>query len=114
MKAAKRKGGGKKAAKQTAVKIQVEPSQVTPIFYANYVEVGHTQYDFVLTAARLPGKLGSARQAEVIESGVISLEPEVQITLPSELMRPLAEAILKQADAQVKTISAVLAKGKKT
>lgn len=90
-----------KPAKPTrvAVKIQVEPSQATPVFYANYFEVSNSQHDCALTAVRVPAKFSSSRQEEMARTGVMALEPELQITFPPTLLRPLADALTRQAVA---------------
>jgi hypothetical protein len=42
---------------QIKVNISLEPTEDTPVYYANYVEVGQSQYDFGLLFVRVPVKL---------------------------------------------------------
>lgn len=95
-----------------AVKIQVEPTSATPVFYANYAEIAHGQHDFVLSAVRVPAKFGSARQADIMKSGVLSLEPEAQVTFPPTLVRPLIEALEKQLMSYERTVGKSIVKGR--
>lgn len=94
-----------------AVKILVEPSPATPVYYANYFEVSHSQHDCALTAVRVPTKFSSARQAEFTKSGVLILEPEVQITFPPTLLRPLKDALERQILSYERNVGKIGGKG---
>lgn len=88
-----------------ALRIQVEPSPSTPDHYVNYAEIGHSQHDFVLTAARIPAKFPAAIQAEFIKSGALSVDAEVQLTFPPTLIRPLIQALELQLKSFEQTVS---------
>ena len=94
-----------------AVKIHIEPTPATPMFYANYAEIAHSQHDFVLSAVRVPAKLGAARHADMVKTGVLTVEPEVQLTFPPTLVRPLIDALEKQLASFDRSIVEPAAKG---
>ena len=80
------------------MKIEVEPSASTPIHYMNYAEISHGAHDFVMSAVRVPAKFSSIRRSELANTGILNLEPEVQITFPPTLMPSLIEALQKQLE----------------
>ena len=77
----------------------------------NYAEIGHSQHDFVLTAARVPVKFPSAVQAEFMKTGILSIEPEVQITFPPSLVRPLIDALVMQLGSYERALAKNAEKG---
>ena len=78
------------------IKVQLEATPDVPVYYANYVEVGHSPHEFALNVARVPTKIGAERLAEITKSGIISLSPEVQLLLPPTVIPSLIFALQKQ------------------
>jgi hypothetical protein len=83
---------GRSEAKPMRLNIRVESTDEDAL-YANYMEVSHSQYEFMLTMARLPVK-PSARTMELAkERGEIVVEPKVQVIFPPQLIIGLIKAL---------------------
>lgn len=74
-----------------------------PFFYANFVEVGHSNYDFTLLTARMPGKLSKDQRAAVEKAGELEVPAELQIVIPPKVAVGLIKALQTQVDAFEKT-----------
>lgn len=77
------------------------------MYYANYAEISHSQHDFVLTLVRVPAKSSSASIAEMMKTGILAVEPQVQVTFPPTLARPLIEALQRQVAAYEESIGTI-------
>lgn len=78
-------------------KVRIEPSDGDAV-YANYMEVSHSQYEFMLTVAQVPSKLTSAATAQAQELGEIVIESKVQILFPPRLMGSLLKVLETERD----------------
>lgn len=75
------------------VTIELEPRAETPFYYINFMSVGHSAYDFVLGATRVPYPL-SAEQLKTATNGKpVVLEPTLQLVVPPAIAKGLMEAI---------------------
>ena len=92
MSSSKKNGGSG----EVTLKIILEPSEETPVTYVNYAEVGHSQYEFSLTFARVPTKLSRHTLSEVQKSGELSLEPVFSLVLPAKVIPGLINALKVQ------------------
>ena len=84
-------------AKSAALKVRVESSEDDAI-YANYMEISHSQYEFMLTIARLPVKLGASEMELAKERGEIAVVPEVQVIFPPRIISGLIKALEVQRE----------------
>jgi len=83
---------GRAEAKPMRLKIRIESTDDDAL-YANYMEVSHSKYEFMLTVARLPVK-PSARTMELAkERREIVVEPKVQVIFPPQLIIGLIKAL---------------------
>lgn len=83
--------------KAKPIRIVTESSSGDAI-YANFIEIGHTEHEFLLIAARLPTKPSAAILAQAAERGELVLEPEVQIMFPARIIGSLISALQVQRD----------------
>jgi hypothetical protein len=82
-----------------AVPVQVEVSDVTPFYYINSAEVGHTLHEFSISAVRLPVKLSQDAMTEAVANRSITLPADVQLLLPPSMVRDLIRALSTQLEA---------------
>lgn len=87
---------GPEPVQQIKVNISLEPSEDTPVYYANYAEVGQSQYDFGISFVRVPVKLPALLMAEARESGTMTLTPDIHVVVPHALVPGLIDALQKQ------------------
>ena len=105
-KAAKKATSKKVAAKESKsgpvtmnVKISVEVSEGTPVYYANYLEIAHSSIEFALNVVRIPTK-PTRSQMELVQSGEpLTVEPEMQILFSPKLAIGLVKALQLQITA---------------
>ena len=92
---------GKAAAslKPLAVRIVGEVPEGTPAYYANFIEISHTKWDFSLIASRFPAKFGGAKLAEARATGILPVYAEVTINFPPTLMVGLIRALTTQKES---------------
>jgi hypothetical protein len=83
---------------QLRVRIAVDVPEGTPTFYANYVEVAHSKWDFAFIASRLPAKTSAAQVADMQATGTLNIPAEVVINLPSTLIAGLIRALTAQKE----------------
>lgn len=86
--------------KEVALTISLEAKPDTPSYYANYMAVSHTPYDFTIGATRIaPGLLANLSPDERVQakkSGKVSLEPILQVIIPPEVAEGLITALTVQ------------------
>jgi hypothetical protein len=66
--------------------IRLEPLESATVYYINYIEVASSPQDFTIICGRLPGKLSSEKFEEVKNGGVLVIEPDVQLVIPTTLV----------------------------
>lgn len=91
-----------------AVQIRVEPSSETPTYYVNHVEVAHNQHEFALFTGKLPAKLSTEELEKSKNSGVLTLDPSLQILLPPSIIRGLLRALQMQLDLYEKNFGKIV------
>jgi hypothetical protein len=100
------KSNGKTAAallpESVAVRIAIEVLDGTPTYYANFIEIGHTKWDFSLIFAKLPPKPTAGKIAEMQATGTLALPAETAINFPPTLMMGLIRALTIQKEAYEK------------
>lgn len=77
------------------VKVSVDLTDETPVYYANYAEVSSSQFDVGLSFVRIPTKLSSGIMEDVKSGGTISLPADVHVVLPRMIIAGLIEALQK-------------------
>jgi hypothetical protein len=83
---------------EIAVKVRVEPTDATPVFYVNYAEVSHNVNEFSVLCTRIPTKPDQATMDLVREKGIYSVEATASLIVPPTLMRGLIRAMQAQVD----------------
>lgn len=83
---------------QVAAQIVVGDGVDIPSYYSNFIEVGHSQHEFVLNFVRTPSALSPSRMEAVREAGKIVVEPMLQVTIPPTLVPGLLKALQLQKD----------------
>ena len=67
-----------------------------PVYYCNYVQVGHSEHEFFLNVFQAPPLL-TPEQLELSQKGIhISLEPLAQIIMPAAIGSRLIDALVIQ------------------
>ena len=88
-----------KAQKQFNVAPKIVVTPETSAYYANYVLVAHSQYDFSLSFARITPPL-SDEQLELLKKGEpFPVDAMLQITIPPAVAEGLITALTAQRDA---------------
>lgn len=82
--------------KTLSFRVVTDVVEETPTYYVNYIEVASSQFEFALIGCKLPTKMSESRLAQARETGVIRVEPEVQMLLPVSIIDRLIEALQKQ------------------
>src|SRR4051812_24873570 len=75
------------------LQVKVRHSLDTPFYYVNFVEVGHSTMEFALTVGRLPPRLDDASLELVRTTGVIELDPTLQLLVPPTVIPNLIQAL---------------------
>jgi hypothetical protein len=98
----------KKSAEEVAgvaAQIRVDAKPDTPWYYVNYIGVGHSPYDFTISAIKVPSPF-TEEQMEFARNGEsIPLEPVVQIVIPPLLVDGLIYALTEQKSHYEKTLA---------
>ena len=87
------------AAKPITANLVVHPTEDTPQYYVNHIEVASSKNEFAMYCVRVPSKI----QPDWIEgNGILRLEPELEVTFPVTIIQGLIDALTKQRDAYSK------------
>jgi hypothetical protein len=89
---------------QGSAQIQLENRPDTPFYYANYVAVSHSPYEFTLSVAKVPNPLTRELMEFVSAGKAIPVEPTLQIIIPTLLVEGLIKALIDQKQKQEKTL----------
>lgn len=93
------------AVKEMTAQVRLDVRADTPSYYANFVLVSHTPYDFTLSVAKIPSP-PTAEQTEAVKSGgALPVEAMLQIVIPSLLVEGLIKALTIQKELHRKTAS---------
>jgi hypothetical protein len=94
------------AAPVTATKVPVRMALEVPEsvsrYYANFIEISQTSWDFALIFTTLPAKPTPAKVAEMQATGVLAWPAEVVVNFPPTLMAGLIRALNMQKEAYEK------------
>ncbi|MCW5800442.1 MAG: DUF3467 domain-containing protein [Nitrospira sp.] len=80
------------------VQIQLVPSEGTPAYYCNYMDVTHSSYEFVLSFAKVPAKLRLDQLSAAENKGTLQIEPLVQVEVPPRLLPGIIKALTIQKE----------------
>jgi len=75
------------------VRIVVDPTEETPVYYANHAEVSLSPHEISVSFVRVPSKLSSSRTKDAQVSGSLTFEPTVQVVIPPTLLPGLIKAM---------------------
>lgn len=92
--------------KGTPVRVRIE-SRDGDAIYANYMEVGHSQYEFMIMSARIPTKLGTDALEQAKVRGEVVIEPAVTVIFPPRIISGLIKALEIQRDAYETTFGKI-------
>jgi hypothetical protein len=81
------------------LRVVVDPSDIAPVFYVNYVEAANTVNDFSLLCVRLPPKLSDEKRLEAISTKELRLQPDVILTFPTSMVPELIRALTTQKES---------------
>lgn len=85
------------------IKIAIDSSEEAPVYYANYMEVAHSNHDFTIAAVRVPTKLPLDRLRTAQENGgSYHLEAAVVLVLAPTVIPGLIMALSAQQAAYEK------------
>jgi hypothetical protein len=79
--------------KATTVRIAVNVTKETPVYYINFVEVSNTPHEFSVTCARIPSKPTQSMVDEATNTGAITLNSDVQLVFPVGMLPGLVKAL---------------------
>ena len=82
--------------KPVSLQVRLLHAADTPYYYVNYLEVGHSVYEFALTAARVPARLDDDAKARIVKEGKIDVEPVLQLLVPAKVIPQLIQALSTQ------------------
>lgn len=94
----------KKAPEQVELRIIIDPNDMAPMYYVNYIEAANTVNDFSLIGVRLPPKLSEEKRREFIAKKELHVEPDVVLTFPTSMVPGLIRALTTQKENYEKTI----------
>jgi hypothetical protein len=86
----------KQPSRESAAQMVMEVKSDTPSYYANYVNVSHTAYDFTLSVAKISSPLTQEQIEELQSLNKITVEPILQIVIPPLLIDGLINALIDQ------------------
>jgi hypothetical protein len=89
------------------IKLLLDLSDDTPIYYVNYFEVSQIPQEFGLLAARMPTKLSAQQQATAKENGILALAPMLQLVFAPALARSLIGALQIQLNLYEKNFGKI-------
>ena len=84
------------ASGRLAIKIQLDTSSGTPVYYVNHAEVSSGQHDFSITAARVPGMFTPAEIEALQASGKLTVAADAQLVFAPTLLPLLIAALEAQ------------------
>ncbi len=112
---ARKKGAVTPKPEAISFRVEVLPTDDTSNYYANYIEVAHSNFDFVLSFLRIPTKYSALQVERAQKTGTIGFEPFLQVTVPPKVAFGLIQALQKQCDLYEKRIGPInSAKGAKS
>ncbi len=90
---ARRKSRSRKVPKKITAKFHPIVSESTPSYYSNYIEVGHSPYEFVMTFAKVPTRPKPEHIRGAIRGEPIPVEAILQVEVPTRLLEGLINAL---------------------
>jgi hypothetical protein len=88
------------------IRVVVDATDESGVYYANYVEASFAQHEILISFARVPTKMSIARTEEA-KSGILKLEPLVQVAIPPTLLPGLIRALSTTKDGFEKMVSQI-------
>lgn len=85
-----------KAPRAIRLRATIEPTDSSPVYFVNLMEVGHTAHDFTIFGIRVPAKLSRAQLEVVSKDEPLVLPAEFQVIIPPTLVPGLISALTSQ------------------
>lgn len=103
------KAAGKPAKSQDAVqaKIALDFGEHMPTFHSNYADIGHGRFEFSLVFASVPIRLSAHVRETAKKAGIVSIVPDVQVLIPTDVMPGLIRALQMQLERYEKAFGKV-------
>lgn len=79
-------------------KFQVLTNENTPTYYANFIEVAHTPYEFSLIFSKVPTKLKAEQYSLAKNNKAIPIDSMLQIDIPPVIIPGLIHALTVQKE----------------
>jgi hypothetical protein len=89
-------------------RVVVEVPDGTPQYYANFIEVSNTVWDFSMIFATMPAKLSAAKIEEIQATGSIPLQAQLTVNFPPTLLVGLIRALTTQKEQYEKAMGTEL------
>jgi len=90
---------------EVTAQVKLDVKSDTPAYYANYMGVSHTPYDFTLTVTKIPSPLPQEIMERAAKDGFLSVEAILQIVVPPMLVDGLITALIDQKQKYQKTLA---------
>lgn len=84
--------------KDLTVRLAMDVTEDTPVYYVNYAEVNFHANEFTVSAVRVPPRPSAARMEEAAETGRLRIECSVQLVLPVGVVPGLIRALSVQKE----------------
>ena len=82
--------------KPITANLVVFPTEDTPRYYVNHIEIVSSVNEFAMLCVRVPPKVPVD---QIDEDGNLRLEPELEITFPVTIVQRLIDGLTNQRDA---------------
>jgi len=80
------------------VRILVDMPDGVASYYVNHAEIAHSRHEFSIVVAKTPTKVSASRLEEAVKTGVIKVEPVLQLVIPVTMMPGLIKACTAQRE----------------
>jgi hypothetical protein len=86
----------------------IEVTESTPQFYANFIEITNSPWDFSLIFGTLPSKLNRNQVEEIQATGTIPVQAQLTVNFPPTLLAGLIRALTTQKELYEKAMGTEL------
>jgi hypothetical protein len=107
-KAKKAAHGPDDSPKLVGVRPQIDVTDNTAQFYANFIEITNSPWDFSLISATLPSKLNRTQVEEIQATGTIPVQAQLTVNFPPTLLAGLIRALTTQKELYETTMGTEL------
>lgn len=95
------------------VEVELETKPDVPAYYVNYMSVGHTAFDFVISAGRLPFPVPQEQITRINNGQSMLVDTILQLVVPPRVMKGLLDAVTIQIETYEKVFGKITTEGMK-